>query len=151
VSLLNNPARWPKPCSQCGIAPLALWAAEIHADVYIMTSAIDIAKHVYLPALRNQGARVGLFFLCPYSLEPFTFGLTTAGIRGALLPFCQGACSTHQEWTKADTGIKKDQTFVADEQWHKVHELLRKLKAARGSEKSSLFDYDEHVYKINNI
>ena len=112
-----------------------------------MTSAIDIARDVYIPALQNKGARVGLFFLCPYSLEPFTFGLATSGLRGFLVPFCQGACSTHQEWTNADIGIKNNQTFVASEEWQDVLELLEKLVAIRGDVKNQPFVFKNHVYR----
>lgn len=148
VNLLFDAARRPKVCSDCGIAPLAAWAAQIRADVYIMTSALDIAKDIYLPAIKKRGARCGFFFLCPYSLEPFTFGLATAGIKGALVPFCRGDCKTHAEWTNADIGIKNDQTFIAEDRWQAVLAQLQQLKAARESKERVAYAFDGHVYRV---
>lgn len=151
--LLNDPdlvfdkEKWPKPCHMCGIAPLTKIAVELGTDFYIMTSAMDIAKDVYLPAIKNSGARHGLFFLCPYSLEPFTFGLSITDIKGALVPFCKGDCATHTEWTQADIGIKNDQTFVKEESWHVIFEQLEKLKSYRRCAVKVEYDFDGHVYR----
>lgn len=113
-----------------------------------MTSALDIAKDVYVPAIEKKGARCGIFFLCPYSLEPFTFGLATAAIKGALVPFCRGDCKTHEEWTNADVGIKNDQTFVAEESWRAVLAQLEQLKSLRGCKERVVYDFDGHVYRL---
>ena len=115
-----QPSVWPAPCRKCGIATLVKIAAIHSADFYIMTSAIDIAQDVYLPAIRRRGPRLGLFFLCPYSVDPFTFGLAITGIKGALVQFCRGDCQTHAEWTDADRGLKNDQTAVDEKQWRSL-------------------------------
>jgi hypothetical protein len=147
LTVLHHKEKWPKPCFTCGIAPLAVRAVDLRADVYIMTSAMDIAKDVYIPALQYRGAVYGLFFLCPYSLEPFTFGLAIAGIKGALITFCKGECKDHAEWTKADVGIKNDQTFLAENVWADVFTQLNKLKFHRSLQKND-YNFDGHVYRV---
>ena len=103
---------WPQPCSDCRIGTLAQLASQLHADFYIMTSALDIARDLFLPALEREGARQGVFVLCAYSCEAFTFGLLVSGIKGALVTFCDGDCLNHQDFTEADKGVKPKQTFV---------------------------------------
>ncbi|MBN1559362.1 hypothetical protein JW998_03885, partial [candidate division KSB1 bacterium] len=67
TTLLRARERWPAPCRRCSVAPLAEKAAQMRADFYIMTSAMDIARDVYIPATRQKSVQYGLFFLCPYS------------------------------------------------------------------------------------
>ncbi len=147
ITLLQHKEKWPKSCSLCGIAPLAVDAVELQVDFYIMTSALDIARDVYLPALQNRGAQRGLFFLCPYSLEPFTVGMALAGMKGALVSFCQGDCKNHLEWTQADLGIKKNQTFVSPQVQQDVFAHLNHLKAIRGFREHVAYDFDGHLYR----
>lgn len=142
---LPHPDKWPSPCHECGIAPLASAAARIGADFYIMTSAFDIARDVYLPALNGTGSTLGLFFLCPYSTEPFTFGLSISGLQGHLITFCQGDCRNHEEWTRADLGIKNKQTMVDAPTYQKV------LDSVQNTSKKNKTFYSFHkvgeVYK----
>ncbi|MBN2411114.1 hypothetical protein JXQ31_05425 [candidate division KSB1 bacterium] len=105
---------WAEPCDRCNIGRLARLSAQIHADFYIMTSALDIAHDLFLPSLQGTGANMGIFLLCPYSAEAFTFGLTVTGMKGALITFCKGDCQNYEEFTRADIGIKKKQTFIEE-------------------------------------
>jgi len=79
-----------------------------------MTSAHDITNDLYLQAIKDNIARQGIFLLCPYSTEAFTWGLAISGIDGALITFCKGDCLNHQEFTQADIGFKDKQTFVEE-------------------------------------
>ncbi len=124
-AVLKAPEEWPPPCHRCGIAPLTVAAARIGADFYIMTSAFDIARDVFIPAAKGTGAQLGIFFLCPYSTEPFTFGLSISGMQGHLITFCQGDCRNHEEWTRADLGIKNKQTKVKASTYQKVLDSLQ--------------------------
>ena len=120
--LQQKQENWPEPCNRCNIGKLACLSARLHTDFYIMTSALDIAHDLFLPALQGTGAKMGLFLLCPYSAEAFTFGLATTGFKGALLTFCKGDCRNYEEFTRADIGIKKKQTFIEQ----RVFENLQK-------------------------
>lgn len=109
---LNNSEKqqWPSVCSSCTIGKLALASEHLGTKFYIMTSALDIARDVYLPAIKSNNPQYGIFTLCNYSVEPFTFGLSIAGLNGAIINFCSGDCQDHTEWTKADVGVKTEQT-----------------------------------------
>ncbi len=145
--LLFQPEKWPPPCHDCGIAPLAQTAAKIGADFYIMTSAMDIARDIYLPALCGGGARHGLFFLCPYSVEPFTFGLLASGMSGELVAFCRGDCKNHVDWTNADLGRKADQTFVEEKLFYKIRKELERFPPSACSTNEANYTASGHVYR----
>ena len=88
---------------------------------------------------------MGLFFLCPYSAEPFTFGLATSGIPGTIITFCRGDCSNHEEWTRADLGIKNDQTFIEKQT---LEYLIKNLASARSNSSinNKIHRYVNHIY-----
>ena len=145
---LSNIRQWPTPCRTCGIPPLATLAADIGADIYIMTSAMDIARDVYVPAITGRGARAGLFFLCPYSVEPFTFGLATSGISGSLVEFCRGDCKNHEDWTRADVGYKSEQTSIDKNVWRRVQRRAGHLSHDQNAEKCGGYEKQGHVYRF---
>ncbi len=136
----------PAPCQQCGIAPLVLAAVKLGADVYIMTSALDIACDLFLPAMRTGEKYMGLFFLCPYSTELFTFGLATAGIRGALVTFCRGACADHFTWTRADKGVKNEQTFVKSQDFDQLVCDLEKISQGKRYKQETRYQQINNIY-----
>jgi len=147
--LRQEQKNWPEPCDRCNIGKLARLGARLHTDFYIMTSALDIAHDLFLPALQGTGARMGIFLLCPYSAEAFTFGLAVTGFRGSLLTFCKGDCRNYEEFTRADIGIKKKQTFIEQ----KIFENLQKdLEAYTGqvdpqSQKVTRYSRRGNVYR----
>jgi hypothetical protein len=111
-----------------------------------MTSAIDIARDLFLPESKSNEECLGLFFLCPYSTEAFTFGLAVSGISGAVITFCEGDCSNHQEWTKADIGIKNEQTFVDSKIFSSLIDELSNVADTYICENDSI-----HYSKENNV
>lgn len=141
----------PAPCQQCGIAPLVQAAAKLGADVYIMTSALDIARDLFLPAMRTGEKYAGLFFLCPYSTEPFTFGLATAGIQGALVTFCHGACADHATWTRADKGVKNEQTFVKSQEFEHLLWNLEKISSGKRYKQEIRYQQINNIYHSSEI
>ncbi|MBN2009053.1 hypothetical protein JW960_06890 [candidate division KSB1 bacterium] len=138
---------WPLPCSSCDIGTLVHHAARIGADVYIMTSGVDIARDLYLPAAHGTGARLGLFFLCRYSMEAFTWGMLISGMQGAAIPFCMGDCLNHHDFTQADKGIKESQTHVDTNQWQNILTILKQLPGHQANNEV-LFEYVKSVYLI---
>ena len=147
--LLFQKEKWPGACSICGVAPLAQLAAQNNADLYIMTSAKDIARDVYLPAIQQTEYQAGLFFLCSYSNDAFTFGLSMSDIKGAIIEFCSGDCQNHHDWTQADVGCKNDQTFVDSAVWTNLLETLT-TKAERSSvAKRPSFEQRGRIYRNN--
>ncbi|HPG38167.1 MAG TPA: hypothetical protein PLP19_05805 [bacterium] len=150
--LVKKRVNWPIPCNYCSIGALVRIAAGIQADFYIMTSAIDIARDVFRPALQGHGARTGLFLLCPYSAEAFTFGLATSGIYGSLVTFCAGDCRNHAEFTSADIGIKNKQTHVDKPLWEQLIKDLQALGngSGVGATNNNSFSQAGHVYRFEN-
>jgi len=150
--LVKEQVNWPKPCNYCSIGVLVRIAAGIQADFYIMTSAFDIARHVFKPALQGHGAYAGLFLLCPYSTEAFTFGLATSGIYGSLVTFCAGDCRNHVEFTNADIGIKNKQTHVDKLVWEQIVSDLHTLdnNCVTGAINIKSFSQTGHVYHFEN-
>jgi len=110
--LQKEQSRWPAPCDRCNIGKLALAAFSLDADFYIMTSALDIARDLFIPAVEDTGARLGVFLLCPYTSEAFTFGMTISRMQGMILTFDEGNCMNHRDFTRADVGIKDQQTYI---------------------------------------
>ena len=145
--LHTSPTQWPPPCSACDIGTLSHYAARIRADVYIMTSTMDVARDISENAVRGTGARRGLFFLCRYTMEAFSWGLMTSGMEGAAIPFSQGDCQNHADFTRADRGQKESQTSVDAALWHDV---LNNLKArSTGYPTNNVaYEYRDNVYRV---
>lgn len=139
---------WIKPCNECDIGSLAQICSKLHACFYIMTSAIDIAYDIYLPAITGQRLNSGIFLLCAYSSEAFTFGLSTCHIKGNLINFCKGACENHEDFTNADVGIKQKQTFVDESDFNKLKKMLIEIADKKYKDDNREFSYDsqDHVY-----
>lgn len=147
-SLRNtNNENWPSPCKECTIGTLVQHAAKIRADFYIMTSALDIARDLFLPAIRGKGAQTGVFLLCPYSAEAFTLGMTTCGIHGTLITFCKGDCLNHQDFTLADKGFKTKQTFIEASLFKTLLGDFQTLNAGF----SHTSAYSIHYKKVKNV
>ena len=152
--ILENPAilskdqhNWPKPCNKCNIGTLIKLGIKLGADFYIMTSALDIARDLFLPAMKDNGVKLGVFLLCHYSTEAFTFGLTTCGINGHLVTFCKGDCLNHEDFTRADKGLKEKQTFIEESMSIKLKEELYAMAHELGTSDEKSIEYG----KMGNV
>lgn len=132
---------WPKPCQGCNIGILAQLGAKLQADFYIMTSALDIARDLFLPATKGDGTHLGIFLLCLYSSEAFTLALATSGIKGSLFTFCSGDCLNHEDFTKADKGFKDKQTFIEESQFESLKQELSAMADASSTGKVKNYKY----------
>lgn len=148
--LLEDQQQWQPPCNDCRLGTLAQFSSKLKANFYIMTSALDIARDLFLPAISGKGAQTGIFLLCPYSTEAFTWGLATSGIDGAIITFCKGDCLNHEDFTKADIGIKGTQTFVEQTVFDNLKTELAKIAQTKAEEIQSHIDYifKKNVYQI---
>ncbi|MDZ7374741.1 MAG: hypothetical protein ONB23_12350 [candidate division KSB1 bacterium] len=111
--------RLPHSCGVCPLPRLIRTAIQWGACFYIMTSAADVARDLFIPNLRSGYWRTGLFFLCPYSAWPFLLGSLAAGIEAELLTFHTGCCSSYQEFLSADRGLKEERTDFAPHFWRR--------------------------------
>jgi hypothetical protein len=101
-------------CARCKIRQHGLEALSQGCHFYIMTSALDIWRDLFLPALQDRRFRRGVFALCRYSFDPFLLPLLMANMEYALIPFASGDCRDYETWLQADVGIKDTQTVMAD-------------------------------------
>jgi hypothetical protein len=114
----------PDGCARCGIRKYGLLALGKGSGFYIMTSAIDILHDLFLPALQKQSYQTGLFALCRFSFDPFVLPLLMADMKYALFPFESGDCRDYDTWSKADVGIKNEQTVIAHQNQNLIQSLL---------------------------
>lgn len=117
LSAENNAGPTVEICTTCPVQAIADLARRTAADFYIMTSGLDLAKHLFLPSIRESRTRRGLFFLCSYSSYPFLLAMLLAGMEGDLLTFCCGDCINYHDFSLADRGEKNAQTKVEPAVW----------------------------------
>jgi len=117
------------PCRNCYIYEIGSLAIQAGASVYIMTSALDIGRHILLPSLEDRRFTHILACVCPYSAHPFTLALEICGLRGYVVTFARGACADYAAWARADEGIKPEQTSLAPEGDEWIRKLLEECQA----------------------
>ena len=123
--LHSKAADVPAACRQCVIREIGILALRAGAAYYVMTSAKDILRDLFEPALDAGRFAVGLFVLCRYSLRPFAVGLLAGGIRGWMFPFEKGDCRDYQTWLQADRGIKEERTKINSSNRKVIREFLQ--------------------------
>lgn len=113
----------PAACIDCPIRETALRGLRAGASIYIMTSAIDIARDLLLP---NHHSPYSSYFLsvCPYSIPPLTLAMSICGLRGLVFAFGRGDCLDYTAWLNADRGTKSEQTFLSSPAQKKLMEVL---------------------------
>lgn len=120
-----RPGQLPGPCRDCDIRAIGTVALRAGAAVYIMTSAVDIARHLFVPVLGAARFRHGLFLLCPYSVPAMVLPLLICNVRSVLVGYSQGDCRDYAQFILADEGTKDVQTRLATEACSAVFELLQ--------------------------
>jgi len=121
----------PEACIACPIRETAFRGIRAGASIYIMTSAIDIARDLLLPNHRSSYSRYFLT-ICPYSIPPMTLAMSICGLRGLVFAFDRGDCLDYTAWLNADTGAKSEQTFLSSPAREKLVELLDTNGGAEG-------------------
>ncbi len=149
---LKDQKHWQQPCNDCPLGTLAQLSAKIKANFYIMTSAYDITNDLFLPAIKNKTANLGIFLLCPYSTEAFTWGLAISGIDGFLITFYKGDCLNHEDFTKADVGIKEKQTIIEHAELDNLKTEVSKISQTKAEKVENHIHYifKNNVYTIKN-
>jgi len=121
----------PSVCRDCEIRAIgarALWAG---ADMHIMTSALDIAHDIFVPALERGRFKTAIFCVCPYSVQPMALPLLICGIEGFMVQFDSGYCADYSQWSLADKGIKDDRTLLSPQAHSKILDFLDGVAALR--------------------
>jgi hypothetical protein len=100
----HGPARLSPVCAECAIRAVGERALVAGAALYVMTSAQQIARDLFLPALSGRGFRDMILALCPLSVQPMALLLHICRTRGLLLGYGPNACNTMGRWLAADQG-----------------------------------------------
>jgi len=127
VENYHRTTQLPPACSICEIKPIAESAIHAGASFQIMTSAMDIARDIFLPALERQRFRYAIMFICPYSIFPITLPLFICGIKFMIIPYTTGDCRNYSDFVRADVGIKPKRTFPRKQNYELVLDLLKRL------------------------
>jgi hypothetical protein len=125
VKSFHRMPQLPPACSICEIKPIAEATLNAGASFYIMTSALDIARDIFIPSLETQRFRYAILFICPYSILPITLSLFICGIKFIIIPYATGDCRNYADFMRADVGIKPKRTFSSKENFELVLNILK--------------------------
>lgn len=137
-------------CSDCSIHGLGHAALQAGASFAILTSALDIAHDILLPALEEHSFTRVLFAICPYSIEPMSLALLICGLEGYLFTYAEGSCSNYQEWLRADRGDKPLQTALSKAGTRELLLILDGIAAERsrlGRARPSRYQRVGHLFR----
>jgi len=127
VENYHRTTQFPPACSICGIKPIAELTIKASVSFHIMTSAMDIARDIFLPTLERQRFRYAIMFICPYSILPITLPLFISNIKFIIIPYTTGDCRNYDDFVRADDGIKPKRTFPSKENYELILNLLKSL------------------------
>jgi hypothetical protein len=123
--------RLPIPCRDCDVRAIGLAALQAGAVVYIMTSAADIAHHLFIPTLENRRFRYGLFLQCAYSIPTMVLPLLICRIQSLLVGYGTGDCRDYAQFLRADEGTKDERTHLNPTARARVLDLLHDVASVR--------------------
>jgi len=121
----------PSVCHSCEIRMIGTKALRAGADMHIMTSALDIAHDIFVPALEQERFKTAMLCVCPYSVQPMALPLLICGIQGLVVQFDSGYCADYSQWSLADRGIKEDRTHLSPQAHSKILDFLDGVAALR--------------------
>ncbi|TEU22626.1 MAG: hypothetical protein E3J21_00160 [Anaerolineales bacterium] len=121
----------PSVCQSCEIRVIGTRALQAGADMHIMTSALDIAHDIFVPALERERFKTAVLCVCPYSVQPIALPLLICGIEGFVVQFNSGYCADYSQWSLADRGIKDDRTLLSPQAHSKILDFLDGVAALR--------------------
>jgi len=126
-------AQFQPACADCSIRVLGHAALRAGASFAVLTSALDIAHDILLPALEERRFTRVLFAICPYSVEPMSLALLICGMEGYLFHYHAGSCVNYYQWLRADGGDKPERTVVSPQSMVRLLGLLEAIAAHRYS------------------
>jgi len=139
----------PPACRDCEIRVIGAQALQAGAHTHIMTSALDIAHDIFVPALEQERFRTAIFCVCPYSVQPMALPLLICGIEGFVVQFHSGYCADYRQWSLADRGIKDDRTLLSPQAHSKILDFLdgvATLRAKLGKPAHHRFQLEGNIY-----
>ena len=121
---LSKPRKTPLVCRECDIKTIGTKALMAGANVYIMTTALDILHDIFVPCLEQRRFHFVILCVCPYSVHPVVLPLHICGVEGFVIQFDSGYCADYGQWSLADKGIKNERTFMSLEARNKILDFL---------------------------
>ncbi len=120
----------PLACQDCDIRAVGAAALRAGAAVYIMTSAADIACHLFIPTLEGDRFRHGLFLQCSYSIPAMILPLLICRLPSLLVGYGEGDCRDYAQFISADEGAKGERTHLEAAAHAAVLEFLQEVASA---------------------
>lgn len=111
-------------CSRCLLRETALRTPGPNACIYVMTSAIDMARDILLPQVRENRFPLSVLLLCPYSVQAMIPALFICRMRTCLIAYSEGSCGDYRAWRRADKGIKDERTMLSNTSRARLFGLL---------------------------
>jgi hypothetical protein len=145
VEYYHQITQTPPACSICEIKQIAEMTLKTGASFHIMTSAMDIARDFFIPALGKKRFQYAILFICPYSILPITLPLLICGIKFIIIPYTTGACQNYGDFVRADVGIKAKRTFSLK----RNHELILDFLTRMVQNKNQVVDKFSILKKRN--
>jgi hypothetical protein len=135
-------------CEVCHIRTVGTQALRAGASMNIMTSALDIARDVMIPAVGPRRFHSVIMGICPYSVRVITLPLAMCGLEGYLFGYASGNCVTWEQWLRADEGIKFEQTTLSADADTKLMTLLEGIaeQRAREGQRYVRFERQANIY-----
>jgi len=137
-------------CLDCSVRVLGHAALEAGASFVVLTSALDIARDVLLPALEERRFARVLFAVCPYSVEPMSLALLTCGMGGYVFRYHTGFCTNYAQWLRADGGDKPERTTLSTSSTATLIDVLKAIAARRllsGRVRPTHYEQVDHVFR----
>jgi hypothetical protein len=123
--------RLPTACRDCDVRLIGAAALRAGAAVYIMTSAADIARHLFIPTLEGGRFRHAVFLQCTYSIPAMVLPLLICRIRSLLVGYSEGDCRDYAQFLLADEGTKEERTTLNPTTRAHVVDFLQHIGSAR--------------------
>jgi hypothetical protein len=142
---LQHSDRMDPLCQGCTIRILGTAALRAGAHVNVMTSALDIAHDIMIPAIERGRFRRAILFLCPLSIQAIALPLLICGIQGLLVAYRAGNCLDYDQWLLADGGLKRERTRIGRQALDEVLDLLGRVGDGR-EEAYTRFQREGNIY-----
>ncbi len=141
-------AQFPLACAGCSIRTLGRATLQAGGSFAVLTSALDIADDILLPALQEERFTRILFAICPYSVEPMSLALLICGMQGYIFHYSDGSCDNYDQWLRADGGDKPERTMLSRPT---TAAMLSLLDAIATSPRSFGSTRPTHYEQLNNV
>jgi hypothetical protein len=131
LEIEDVPGRLAPACRDCDLRTIGALALRAGATTYIMTSAADIARHLFIPTLERDRFQYGIFILCPYSIPAMTLPLLICRLQALLVGYSTGDCRDYDQFLLADEGAKDERTSLYPATYTYVKHFLQDVAQAR--------------------